>query len=70
MSSLDGVVLKRTWAEQVRNISVLVAIGVDTNGYRRVLGVREGAKEDKAGWTAISQAFKKTWPQRCRADHQ
>ncbi len=26
---LDGIVLKRSWAEQVRNISVLVAIGVD-----------------------------------------
>lgn len=27
---LDGVVLKRSWAGEVRNISVLVAIGVGT----------------------------------------
>ena len=47
---LDGIVLKRTWAGEVRNVSVLVAIGVDAEGYRKVLGVAEGDKEDKAGW--------------------
>ena len=31
---LDGVVLKRSWAGEVRNVSVLVAIGVGTDGYR------------------------------------
>lgn len=46
---LDGIVLKRTWAGEVRNVSVLVAIGVASDGYRQVLGVAEGAKEDKAG---------------------
>jgi transposase-like protein len=56
---LDGIVLKRTWAEQVRNISVLVAIGVDTEGYRKVLGVREGTKEDKAGWSGFLRHLKK-----------
>ncbi len=33
----------------MRNISVLVAIGVNQGGYRRILGVAEGTKEDKAG---------------------
>jgi len=56
---LDGIVLKRTWADQVRNISVLVAIGVDAEGYRQVLGVREGTKEDKAGWTGFLRHLKK-----------
>ena len=55
---LDGIVLKRTWAEQVRNISVLVAIGVDAEGYRQVLGVREGGKEDKAGWSGFLRHLK------------
>lgn len=50
---LDGIVLKRTWAGEVRNVSVLVAIGVDTEGYRKILGVAEGAKEDKAGWNGF-----------------
>jgi len=50
---LDDIVLKRTWAGEVRNVSVLVAIGVDTEGYRKILGVAEGAKEDKAGWSGF-----------------
>ena len=34
---LDGIVLKRSWAGEVSNVSVLVAIGVDSQGYRKVL---------------------------------
>lgn len=47
---LDGICLKRSWGGEVRNISVLVAIGVGSDGYRQVLGVCEGMKEDKEGW--------------------
>jgi len=47
---LDGIVLKRSWAGEIKNVSVLVAIGVDLEGYRAILGVQEGHKEDKAGW--------------------
>jgi transposase-like protein len=56
---LDGIVLKRTWADEVRNVSVLVAIGVGADGYRQVLGVVEGAKEDKAGWSGFLRHLKK-----------
>jgi len=56
---LDGIVLKRTWADQVRNISVLVAIGVAEDGFRQVLGVVEGTKEDKAGWSGFLRHLKK-----------
>lgn len=55
---LDGIVLKRTWAGEVRNVSVLVAIGVGADGYRTVLGLAEGAKEDKAGWLAFLKHLK------------
>jgi transposase-like protein len=47
---LDGIWLKRCWGEEVRNVSVLVAIGVSQDGMREVLGVAEGMKEDKASW--------------------
>jgi len=47
---LDGICLKRSWGGEVRNVSVLVAIGVGRDGYREVLGVCEGTKEDKEGW--------------------
>jgi transposase-like protein len=56
---LDGIVLKRTWADQVSNISVLVAIGVTEDGFRQVLGVVEGAKEDKSGWSGFLRHLKK-----------
>ncbi len=55
---LDGIVLKRTWASEVRNVSVLVAIGVSKDGYRKVLGAVEGAKEDKAGWSGFLRHLK------------
>ena len=50
---LDGIVMKRTWAGEVRNVSLLVAIGVNTDGYREILGICEGAKEDKSGWSSF-----------------
>ena len=37
----------------------MVAIGVDAEGYRQVLGVREGTKEDKAGWSGFLRHLKK-----------
>src|SRR5262245_30316114 len=50
---LDGIVLKRSRAGEVRNVSLLVAIGVNSAGFREILGICEGAKEDKAGWSAF-----------------
>ena len=55
---LDGLWLKRSWAGEVKNVSVLVAIGVDEDGYRQVLGVKEGAKEDKESWTGFLRLLK------------
>lgn len=55
---LDGIVLKRTWAEEVRNVSILVAFGVNEDGYREILGAAEGAKEDKAGWGSFIENLK------------
>lgn len=55
---LDGIVLKRSWAGEIRNVSVLVAIGVDQDGYRKVLGVQEGHKEDKSGWSGFLSHLK------------
>lgn len=50
---LDGIVMKRTWAGEVRNVSLLVAIGVTTDGDREILGIMEGPREDKSGWSAF-----------------
>jgi putative transposase len=55
---LDGIVLKRSWAGEVRNVSLLVAIGVNGEGYREILGICEGAQEDKAGWSGFLKHLK------------
>jgi putative transposase len=50
---LDGIVLKRSWAGEVRNVSLLVAIGVNERGYREILGICEGT-----GWSAFLKHLK------------
>jgi putative transposase len=55
---LDGLWLKRSWGGEVRNVSVLVAIGVNQDGYREILGVAEGSKEDKASWQQFLRYLK------------
>ena len=47
---LDGICLKRSWAGEVRNVSVLVAVGIGMDGFRDILGVVEGPKEDLESW--------------------
>ncbi len=44
---LDGIVLKRSWTCEIRNVSGLVAVGVSSRGHRKNLGVCEGSKEKK-----------------------
>ena len=55
---LDGIWLKRSWGGEVKNVSVLIAIGVSQSGYREILGVSEGAKEDGPSWTAFLRELK------------
>ncbi|MEY9365286.1 putative transposase [Bradyrhizobium yuanmingense] len=50
---LDGIVMKRSWAGEVRNVSLLVASAVNAEGFREILGICEGAKEDKSGWSSF-----------------
>ena len=47
---MDGVWHKRSWGGHVENVSVLVAIGVDSEDHREVIGVAEGMKEDGDSW--------------------
>lgn len=56
--ALDGIWLKRSWGGEVKNVAVLVAIGVDQDGYRHVLGVSEGAKEDTESWRKFLRHLK------------
>src|SRR5271165_1769496 len=55
---LDGLWLKRSWGGEVRNVSLLVAIGVREDGYREILGVVEGMKEDTESWRSFLRHLK------------
>jgi len=55
---LDGIWLKRSWGGEVRNISILIALGVTADGFREILGVAEGAKEDKESWQGFLRYLK------------
>ena len=55
---LDGISLKRSWGGEVRNVSVLVAIGINSEGYRELIGVSEGAKEDTESWREFLRHLK------------
>lgn len=55
---LDGIWLKRCWGGEVKNVAVLVAVGVREDGYREILGVMEGAKEDTESWRGFLRHLK------------
>ena len=55
---VDGIYLRRNWGGEFENVSVLVALGVNEDGYREVIGAAEGMKEDKASWKAFFQWLK------------
>ena len=56
---VDGIYLKRNWGGEFENVSILVAIGVNSDGYREVIGAAEGLKEDKESWTNFLVWLKK-----------
>ena len=47
---VDGIYLRRNRGGEFENVAILVAIAVNEDGYREVLGAAEGMKEDKASW--------------------
>lgn len=55
---VDGIYLRRNWGGEYENISILVAIGVNEDGYREILGAAEGMKEDKASWNEFFKWLK------------
>lgn len=56
---VDGIWLKRTWGGEVRNVAVLVAVGVAASGQREILAVQEGSKEDGASWLEFFRHLKR-----------
>lgn len=59
---VDGIYLRRNWGGEYENVAVLVAIAVNEDGYRKVLGAAEGTKEDKASWGQLLPMASRTRP--------
>jgi len=55
---LDGIYLKRNWGGEYENVAVLVAMAVNEEGYREVIGTAEGMKEDKESWRSFLVSLK------------
>lgn len=47
---VDGIYLKRSWGGAHGNVAVMVAIGVNDDGYREVIGAVEGFTESSECW--------------------
>ena len=52
---VDGIYLRRNWGGEYENVAILVAIAVNEDGFREVLGAAEVMKEDKASWVSFFQ---------------
>ena len=55
---VDGIYLRRNWGGEYENVAILVAIAVNEDGFREVLGAAEGMKEDKASWVSFFKWLK------------
>ena len=52
---VDGIYLCRNWGGEYENVAILVAIAVNQDGFREVIGAAEGMKEDKSSWVNFFQ---------------
>ena len=55
---LDGIYLKRNWGGSYENVAILVAMAVNEDGQREVIGAVEGMKEDTASWKEFLKSLK------------
>ncbi|WP_429945412.1 IS256 family transposase [Leptospira stimsonii] len=55
---LNGLISRSLGVVKVRNVAILVAIGVNSEGYGEILGSMEGAREDKESWQAFLKHLK------------
>jgi len=53
-----GIVMKVRVAGKYENVSLLVAIGVNPEGHREVLGIAPGFQEDKGSWLSFLRRLK------------
>ena len=52
---VDGIYLRRNWGGEYENVAILVAIAVNEDGYREVLGAAEGNPDFSMARTAFDE---------------
>ena len=50
---VDGIYLKRSWGGSYESVAVMVAIGVNDDGHREVIGAAEGFTESAECWREL-----------------
>ncbi len=55
---VDGIYLKRSWGGEYENVAILIAMAVNDDGYRELIGAAEGMKEDTASWLEFLKGLK------------
>ena len=55
---VDGIYLKRAWGGAFENVAAMVAIGVNDDGYREVIGATEGFTESSERWRELLSRLK------------
>lgn len=55
---VDGIYLKKNWGGTIENIAILVALGVNNEGNREIIGTMEGGREDHESWKRFFRHLK------------
>ena len=55
---LDGIYLKKNWGGTIENVAILIALGVNSEGNREIIGAEEGGREDKESWQRFLRHLK------------
>ena len=55
---------------EIRNVFILVAVGVNSGGFREIIGSAEGMKEDKESWRSFFVWFKERGTFGSHTDHR
>ena len=66
----DALVLKVREGGRVVNVHALLAVGVNADGHREILGLQVTSAEDGAGWLALLPGPDRPRPVRRRPGHQ
>ena len=67
---IDATYVKTREAGRIVSVAVIVAVGVNTEGQREVLGIKVGASEAEPFWTEFLRSLNRTRPAGREAGHQ